>query len=240
MALDTKKTMYFPSHRRMSPSFIRIVKCTCSYQAKTPTLHQPRIQRHFKSTIHHAQRLSSTTSHPDFIPIYKFPYIVQANIICRLKLYQTGITVLMVPAATIGYMAGLTTAVQCQNVGLICGLACIMLYIMGGFFQRLVGIMYLKNTGDTLKISHLTFMGKRRDVIALVEDVVPLADMGDHVNPKKIYHHLKFYSNKQTFYFIIRFGGILQPKLFAHVFGEEVLKLHSIPSKNENKEDEKN
>lgn len=76
----------------------------------------------------------------------------------------------------------------------------------------------------------LTFMGKRRDVVVSVEDVVPFADVGDRSN--KVYYPLKFYSNDQYYYYIVRYGGILKQDLFKSVFGEEVVRRVKYPTKN--------
>jgi len=162
-------------------------------------------------------------SQDDFTPIYKFPYITHAYVLCRLKIYQTCITVIMVPASIALNSAGMVTVLQCQLSIAVSAIACVILYVMGSFFRRLVGIMYVNRAQDTLKISHLTFMGNRRNKLVPIQDVVPLADIGNST-PKVIYHPLRLYSsNEDYYYYILRYGGILQPNLFQLVFGEGAL-----------------
>lgn len=195
-----------------------------------PARHSRQLQFSKSSFVLLNQKNYCVSNDQNFAPIYKFPYIVPATAICRLKLYQTGITIAMVPSTFVLYGAGIATMSQCQTAFAVSCFACTILYVMSSFFRRLVGIMYLNNNRDTLKIAHLTFMGKRRDVLVPVEDIVPFADIGDLSN--KVYYPLKFYSTDQYYYYIVRYGGILEPDLFKFVFGGEIIKMPKFMQKN--------
>ena len=93
----------------------------------------------------------------------------------------------------------------------------VMLYGISGYTRNFIGMLSLNKTEDMVQISHLTFWGKRRDIYAPVEDVVPLADMSE--NPKDIYVKLCRYSTTDVLYFTLRAGGIEDMSKFVKVFG---------------------
>lgn len=150
--------------------------------------------------------------------IYKFPYIVQCRTVSRLKIYQTAITSIAIPVA--GYLTHVGT-VDIQGflaTASIGGLATVMLVVMGEFFRRLVGIIYYNPSEDSVKISHLSFWGNRKDIYVPLDDIVPLTDTDD--NPMDIYVKLLRYSKpKSKLYLSLKFGGILDSEKFVEVFG---------------------
>lgn len=167
---------------------------------------------------------SQDDRHQNYDVIFKFPYIVFARIVCRLKLYQTAATTLAVPCA--GYLAhvGSVDLQTVTSIVLINGLAFVMLYVMGEIFRRIIGLIYYNPEADVVKISHLTFWGKRRDIIVPRNDIVPLADTSDR--PSDIYIRLLRYSQpKFSLFLCVRFGGIVDFQKFCQVFGELDMKV---------------
>jgi hypothetical protein len=55
-----------------------------------------------------------------------------------------------------------------------------MLSIMGEFFRKFVGIIYVNEKTRQAKIAHLTFFGNRKDIVVPLKDIVPLSDLGDN------------------------------------------------------------
>ncbi|KAK3865953.1 hypothetical protein Pcinc_020761 [Petrolisthes cinctipes] len=155
--------------------------------------------------------------------IYKFPYIVFARSVCRLKIYQTAITTLAVPCA--GYLAHVGSVELDTFISIVLtnGLAILMLYVMGEIFRRIIGhISYNPETG-VVKISHLTFWGQRRDIFVPHSDIVPIADTSD--NPNDIYiRFLRYSQPKFSLFMCLRFGGIVDFQKFYQVFGELQIK----------------
>jgi len=150
--------------------------------------------------------------------IYKFPYIVQSRAVCRLKVYQTAITSVAVPV--VGYLNHIGAVDTQAFLGTLAigGFATVMLYVMGEIFRRLVGIIYYSPSENSVKISHLSFWGKRKDIYVPLEDIVPLTDIGE--SPTDLYVKLLRYSKpKSELFFSLRFGGILDIEKFEEVFG---------------------
>ena len=105
----------------------------------------------------------------------------------------------------------------CPQVGAVGVFAACMLYIMGEFFRRFVGLLYLDGAGRRLKVAHLTFWGGRRDTVLPVQDVVPFSELTD--SPRDVYFKLRRYSCKETFYVSLRYGGVTSRQKLEAVFG---------------------
>ncbi|KAM4594826.1 transmembrane protein 186 isoform 1-T1 [Fundulus diaphanus] len=149
--------------------------------------------------------------------IYTLPHIKLLRAISRLKLLQTAITVVILPPVYILYFQGGASSFL---VGYSTGIALfagVMLYAASHLFRRVVGMMYLDPSRTTLKVSHLSFWGKRQDVYLRVSDVMTIGDTGDSATETIL--KLKRYSSPETFYFSTRFGRIVDKDGFEKVFG---------------------
>jgi hypothetical protein len=80
-----------------------------------------------------------------------------------------------------------------------------------------VGSVYLSSDNSTVKISYLDFWGKRVDVFCPLSDVVPFSEISGQSTD--LYVNLRRYSMPQELHFTVRFGTVLDKKLFTDVFG---------------------
>ncbi|KAG9337635.1 hypothetical protein JZ751_028393 [Albula glossodonta] len=171
------------------------------------------------STVPHNQtqlKPDDPASHK-FTLIYSFPAIRMLRVVSRLKLLQTGITLLLLPPVHYFYFHGQASYdLMCYSTG-IAVFAAIMLYSLSHYLRRVVGMMYLDNSKTTLKVSHLTFWGHRRDVYMPVTDIMTLGDTGDTRTEPLL--RLKRYSCPDTLYFSTRLGRVVDKQAFELVFG---------------------
>ncbi|XP_048187892.1 transmembrane protein 186 [Perognathus longimembris pacificus] len=152
-----------------------------------------------------------------FQMVYRFDSIRVFGFVSRMKLAQTALTVVAVPPAFYWYSQGLLTHTSmCMACG-VAGFALSMLYWMSYFFRRLVGILYVNESGTILQVAHLTFWGWRQDTYCPVVDVVPLTETQDR--PQDLFIRIRQYSGKQTFYLTLRYGRVLDRERFSQVFG---------------------
>lgn len=135
----------------------------------------------------------------------------------RLKIYQTVATMVMLPPMCYGYAASVVSLPSLQAAFGVATFAGVMLYGISGYTRNFIGMFSLNKAQDVVQISHLTFWGKRRDIYAPVEDVIPLADISE--NPKDIYVKFRRYSTVDVLYFTLRSGGIEDMSKFVKVFG---------------------
>ncbi|KAM9856718.1 transmembrane protein 186 isoform 2-T2 [Aulostomus maculatus] len=149
--------------------------------------------------------------------IYTFPYIKGLRALSRLKLLQTGFTVVILPPAYILYLMGKTSFFLVSYTTGVALFAGVMLYTISHFSRRVVGRMYLDQSNSTLKVSHLNFWGRRHDIYLPVSDVMTIGDTGDSV--KETILQLKRHSSPQKLYFSLRFGYVVDKQRFEKVFG---------------------
>ncbi|XP_007542644.1 transmembrane protein 186 [Poecilia formosa] len=149
--------------------------------------------------------------------IYIMPHIRLLRAVSRLKLFQTAITLVILPPVYFLYFQGIVSLYLVSYSTGIALFAGGMLYIASHLFRRVVGMMYLDPSLTTLKVSHLTFWGKRQDIYLPVSDVMTIADTGDSASETIL--KLKRYSSPDTFYFSTRFGRVIDKQGFEKVFG---------------------
>lgn len=150
--------------------------------------------------------------------IYRFEAIRAFGYLSKLKVAQTALTVVALPPSFYWYSQGLMTLNSLCLVGGIAGFALAMLSWMSYFFRRLVGILYVNESGTILRVAHLTFWGWRQDTYCPVADVIPLTETQDR--SQELFVRIQQYSGKQTFYLTLRYGRILDRERFMQVFGE--------------------
>ncbi|ROL55437.1 Transmembrane protein 186 [Anabarilius grahami] len=149
--------------------------------------------------------------------IYAFPAIKGLRALSRLKLMQTGITVVLLPSVYYLYLQGQASGMLMSYTTGIAVFAGIMLYSISHYVRRVVGMMYLDSSQTVLKVSHLSFWGHRRDVYMAVSDVMTLGDSGDTKGEPIL--RLKRYSSSDRMYFSTRLGRVVDKNAFEKVFG---------------------
>ncbi|XP_049759163.1 transmembrane protein 186 [Elephas maximus indicus] len=159
----------------------------------------------------------SDTETEKFQMVYRFGAIRVFGFLSRLKVAQTALTVVALPPGFYLYTQGLMSLGSLCLMGGIAGFALAMLYWMSHFFRRLVGILYVNESGTVLRVAHLTFWGSRQDTCCPVADVIPLMETRDR--PQEVFVRIQQYSGKQTFYLSLRYGCILDRERFTQVFG---------------------
>ena len=188
----------------------RVVSCTRLAHVMTLRANQNIIMKNVR--LFATEKAEMPKQMTEFIPAYMFPGIRVARMICKLKLAQTGV---------VACIAGVSIATNTEVELLLAsgGIALVMLGIMGEFFRKLIGIIYLDPKTDRVKISHLNFWGNRVDKIFNVNDIIPISDTKEVAN--NIFVKLQFYDKDlKPLYLSIKLGKILDKKSFHRVVGE--------------------
>jgi len=158
-----------------------------------------------------------------FSPVFISPHIRLIQVACRLKLYQSGLVLMCLPISV--YLLK-TDQVLPHHVGFAAGFSVVTLAVLGlvgEFFRKFVGILYLSDDKSEVIISHNTFFGRRHDVRIEVENILPLADTPETV--EELLWKIQLYKgHPKNFYICTRFGGIISLKDFRVIFGEDDFK----------------
>ncbi|XP_072205613.1 transmembrane protein 186 [Excalfactoria chinensis] len=154
----------------------------------------------------------------EFRVVYRFPGIKYCRVLSRLKLLQTATTLLVLPPVCYLHLQQqLPQAVLLYAAG-IAVFAGVMLYGMSYFFRRIIGLIYLSESGRTVKVSHLTFWGRRNDICCPLETVMTLDEVGDARG--ELLLRFRRYNSTEILYFTIKYGQIVDRQKFMQIFGE--------------------
>ncbi|XP_074014322.1 transmembrane protein 186 [Numenius arquata] len=154
----------------------------------------------------------------EFKLVYRFPWIKYCRVLSRLKLLQTATTMVTLPPICYLYLQDqVSQAILLYTTG-IALFAGAMLYGMSYFFRRIIGLIYLNETGRTVKVAHLTFWGRRNDIYCPIETVMTLDEVGDSKGEPLL--QFKRYNSTDILYFTIKFGQIVDKQRFTQIFGE--------------------
>lgn len=211
---------------RFTSHVLSFTRGSCLLTGRIPYNVQPRspsltpIQQHLHGPL--IPKITALVKYSDvstqkYTMIYTLPYIKLLRAVSRLKLLQTVITVVILPPVYVLYFQGAASSFLVSYTTGIALFAGVMLYTASHFFRRVVGMMYLDPSQTTLKVSHLTFWGKRHDIYLPVSDVMTIGDTGDSVNETIL--KLKRYSSPETLYFSKHFGRVVDKQAFETVFG---------------------
>uniref|UniRef100_A0A8C4NP58 Transmembrane protein 186 n=1 Tax=Eptatretus burgeri TaxID=7764 RepID=A0A8C4NP58_EPTBU len=154
--------------------------------------------------------------HGDCHVIYQLPSIRVLRLIMRLKLFQTAIVVLAVPPVCYMYSQ---EQLSSTNASLIVGtatFAIFMLYAMSFWLRRMIGRLSLNTTGDMVHLAHMTFWGRRKEVILPVRNLMALSAKTRRGEPLV---QIRRYDSQEVFYLSLRFGRIVDKRRFEQVFG---------------------
>lgn len=94
------------------------------------------------------------------------------------------------------------------------------LAICSFFIRNLIGIIYINDTGDKLKLAYVDYWGKRQDAFIDLDDLIPESEKA---KPSKFdfYQTLCLYSDSKIKYKLLqRFGSIEDLQTFVAIFGE--------------------
>uniref|UniRef100_A0A8C3D9E1 Transmembrane protein 186 n=1 Tax=Corvus moneduloides TaxID=1196302 RepID=A0A8C3D9E1_CORMO len=156
----------------------------------------------------------------EFKLVYRFPGIKYCRVLSRLKLLQTATSMVMLPPICYLYLQGhVSQNILFYTTG-IAVFAGVMLYGMSYFFRRIIGLIYLSETGQTVRVAHLTFWGRRNDIYCPIETVVTLDEVGD--TKEELLLQFKRSNSTDTLYFTIKYGQIVDRQKFTQIFGERV------------------
>ncbi|XP_041641817.1 transmembrane protein 186 [Cheilinus undulatus] len=212
--------------RRLTSRILSCTRGSCLLTGRMTYGVQPHLPGHTPAqqnfSGHFIPKITALVRYSDlstqkYTMIYTLPHIKLLRAVSRLKLLQTAFTLVILPPVLALYLHGDVSLFLVSYTTGIALFAGVMLYTASHFFRRIVGMMYLDPSQSTLKVSHLTFWGKRNDIFLPVSDVMTIADTGDSLNETIL--KLKTYSNPQTFYFSIYYGRVVDKQGFEKVFG---------------------
>lgn len=162
--------------------------------------------------------------HENFILLYKFKYIRAAAMLSRLKLAQTSFFCI---SSTVACCLAHLEYMPWKEASILCGAAgfgVVVLFLISHFCRRLIGLIWINNEKNFLKIAYLDFWGRRKDKILPIMSVAELSEINQ--NPKNIFLRMQLRDRREFYYFTFLGGEVLHRKNFSYVFGKTSSKYH--------------
>lgn len=147
------------------------------------------------------------TTVSDTVVLYRWPTMRHFSFISRLKVYQVTIMLLLLPP--MGYMClhgDITTKTMFYATVATLGTTGV-LFVLSHYFRRVVGEMTFVQSSNQLRLSTLTFAGRRRNLEFDVEDIVPFLD--SQLRMGGVIQRLEFRNHPEVFLYSLKYGRIL-------------------------------
>ena len=131
------------------------------------------------------------------------------------QVYLTGTTFILTP---IVYLTGGQTLLGGYPTFLgLLGVSSLALLISGEWMRRVIGIIYIDKTDlKTVRFSHISFWGKRKELLINIDDIKFLSDTSQKETANhNVFWKVQFYDPKLSTMFIsTKYGGITDPDKF--------------------------
>jgi len=160
-----------------------------------------------------------------FLKVFHYPHVIKVALYQRLKVYLTGSTFILTP---IVYSTGGQTLLGGYPTFLgLLGFSSLALLISGEWMRRVIGIIYIDKTDlKTVRFSHISFWGKRKELLINIDDIKFLSDTSQKETANhNVFWKVQFYDPKLSTMFIsTKYGGIADPDKFRLIFGSSALQ----------------
>ena len=217
----SRRGIFLVTNRTVSINLNPSTRSTCKHYSTEEGSRKGTTTKGIKETSKSSddERIPDINNSSDWVTIYKFNQIKTAKFMCKVKMYQTGLTVLFASSSIYAYFDASSNLEGCLNTTAICAFACVMLYIFGNIFNKMIGFAYVSRQDEErkwIKLSHLTFWGRRRNVKMPLEDLLPLpSDSSTTTLYQVMYQHS---DPKIRFILPLRFATIYDPQEFERCF----------------------
>uniref|UniRef100_A0A1E1X8C7 Transmembrane protein 186 n=1 Tax=Amblyomma aureolatum TaxID=187763 RepID=A0A1E1X8C7_9ACAR len=159
----------------------------------------------------------------EWTTIFRYPHIKALRMLCRVKIYQSIITLAIAPPLLFAeYMEWTPRPMNAMLLSLTFS-ATIVLFVTGFIAQRVIGIMYVNKDCTKLRVGHLTFWGSRQDHVYDTADVAQFADTGQMWGSWYVQLH-RYSAPNDPLLVSLKHGGIVDRERFEKVFGRDVAR----------------
>lgn len=140
------------------------------------------------------------------------------RLISRFKLYQAGAMLLTVPPLSYWYYIGsISTKSLITGYTAATGTVLVLCSLSYAFSKVLGELAYCKQT-ESVRVSHMDFLGRRRDLELHLKELVPFSDNN---TSKSAIKTLETLSNGKYLY-SLKYGRVLDPQLLLSVLDNKI------------------
>ena len=161
--------------------------------------------------------------------IFRFAHIPILLMVCRGKIYITASLLTCSPIILYSWFFDYLGQQALNVFGSLIGFSVGTLFFFGEFFRRCVCLVYISKDDTTVKLSHMSFWGKRKNIEVPLEDIIPLSETSERVG--NIFWKVSFYPNSDASKIVDRsnlqictkFGNVKDNEAMIKIFGSEIL-----------------
>ena len=165
-----------------------------------------------------SSEVNELSKYPGYKVVYRFPYIKYASLLSRLKLNQTIITGICVPASIVLQTLNIVSQNDCLAISCTCLLLTFWTHFTFFICNNLIGLVYFKQDDQKVILSYLNYWGKRTDLTTSLQNIVPLTDTPVNV-ANRLYRKLDIVTCKEKLKISIPYGRITEKTHFEIIFG---------------------
>ena len=150
--------------------------------------------------------------------MFKFPLMKYPVAFTKLKFLQTGIVTSLAGWVAVNGWLGLPYEQQhVLAVFQVATFALVTLAAFGEYLRRIVGFLYFRPEDKKVRISHLSFWGRRIDLDVDLDNIVPFSE--NTQDPRKFGWKIEFYDKSRSLLMFTRFGGVKDVAAMRTIFG---------------------
>lgn len=151
------------------------------------------------------------------VVFYRWPTMRHFVFISRLKLYQvSGMLVLLVPMTVWHHVGTVDLSTLTFAWAAAAGTTGVFA-VLSKLFTRCVGELALVTHSGDIRVSTLTFMGRRKDVVIPADSIVPYSDTANRLSSP--FQRLELTNSSHTYWYSMRYGKVLNTDIMAMVTG---------------------
>ena len=137
---------------------------------------------------------------------YRWPAIRHCRLLSRWKLYQIALMTLFLPPATLSYQQGSLPGSTLLAAYVATGGTLAILLSLSHVFTRVVGEMAYLPEDHQVRLSTLTFLGGRRDVVVTPEEILTQGGGG-------VVQRLELVGSKKVYLYSLHYGHVINTGL---------------------------
>ena len=182
------------------------------YQSNTPLLSA---SRQPNELIYKLSSQASSLKYQEPVVFYRWPTMRHFRFISRFKLYQVTTMLFLLPPMSWWYNTGVVSG-QTLSYALLSAIgATSVLSVLSYCFSRVAGEIAL--VGNKVRVSTLTFMGSRRELVYPLSSIVPFADSNLSGAVKRL--EVVINGQRTYFWYSLRYGHIVDETVMTKVLG---------------------
>ena len=166
------------------------------------------------ASLHTAMTTQTTPPPPrtgeEFKVFYRWPTIRHFRLLSRSKLYQAVFMSLLLPPATAAYQHGSLGGHTLAAAYVAAGGTLALLLTLSHLFTKVIGEMAYLPATHRVRISTLTFLGDRRDIVVDSQHILPVEDRGP-------LEGLEIVGRAGILRYSVRYGEITDTDIMEHV-----------------------